>query len=147
MQITECVVGCLFSTQVNNGLDLDMPRLITPQEGINDWPEEQRRGWLRENGYDLSVDMEGGNTVWSHAVYTNLTVVSNDRWEDDSLAWVAQTLQPGDLAGELVFWSLPKQPFPLTFAFHTADGTAGLFRVTAYSTEEKTVTIQVRKEG
>jgi len=65
-----------------------------------------------------SIDLEGANAVWLHAVNTNLAVVANDRWEDDALAWVAQRLHPGDLSGELIFWGLPRQPCPQTRFIH-----------------------------
>lgn len=141
---SEFVVGCPFTTSVDNGLDLDVPALITRPEGLNDWSKAERRRWLREHSYDLSTDIDEGGAVWLHAVCANLTVVANTHWEDTSLAWVAQLLPPGEAACGIVFWELPRQPFPITFAFHTADGTAGLFRVTAFSVERQTVTVQVR---
>ncbi len=141
--MTELTVNGLWAAPKDNGVDLDGRRLMTRAEGIDQWTEEKRRRWLNETGCDLSVDL-GEKGAWLHAVATNLTVVANTRWEDKDLSWVKNTQQPGSLASPLIFWELPQGVLPITFAFRTINGTAGIFRVTAYSVTDKNATIQIR---
>ena len=142
-EVTELTVNGLWAASTDNGIDLDGRCLMTRPEGIDDWTEEKRLQWLDDNGYDLSVDL-GDKGVWLHAVATNLTVVPNPKWQDSDLSWVSDILQPGRQSSPLVFWQLPEDVLPLTFAFRTADGTSGLFRVTAFSPEDKKATLQIR---
>lgn len=142
-EVTELTVNGCWAAPTDNGVDLDGMCLMTRPDGIDDWSEDKRQQWLNDNGYDLSVDL-GEKGVWLHAVATNLTVVPNAKWEDDDLSWVSGTLQPGPQASPLVFWCLPDGPLPITFVFRTLNGTAGIFRVTAHSVEEKKATIQIK---
>jgi hypothetical protein len=141
--VIELIVNGVWSAAENNGVDLDGCRLMTRPNGIDQWTEEKRREWLNDNGYDLSVDL-GDKGVWLHAVATNLTTIPNARWDEKDLSWVTATLQPGSRSSPLIFWELPKGVLPITFAFRTMDGAAGLFRVTAYSVDEKKATVQIR---
>jgi hypothetical protein len=142
-KVTELIVNGLWAAPKDNGVDLDGLCLMTRPDGIDDWTEEKRRQWLNDNGYDLSVDL-GDKGVWLHAVATNLASILNAQWKDESLSWIADTLQPGSLSSPLIFWQLPEDVLPITFAFRTMDGTSGVFRVTAYSVEDKKATIQIR---
>lgn len=143
-KVREFVVGCFDTAPKDNGLDLDGLRLMTRPEGINSWPAEKRTAWLRENGYDLSVDFDG-KKMWVHGVNTNIVVVAGTLWDEADLSWIIRTLQPGAASSALVLWELPSTvALPLTFAFRTVNGASGLFRVTAFSQADKQATIQVR---
>jgi len=126
------------------GVDLDGLRLLARPEGLDNETENERRHWLRENGYDLSIDLDDDKVAWIHGVETNLTVIPNDKWDNADLSWVVKTLQIGTLSSPLILWELPQDVIPITFAFRTANETSGVFRVTAYSQREKTATIQVK---
>ncbi len=128
----------------NSGVDLDGLRLLTRPDDIDRRTEEERRQWLRANGYDLSIDLDDEKVVWVHGVETNLTVIPNDRWDEPDLSWIGETLQRGTLSSPLVLWELPQDILPLTFAFRTENGTSGLFRITAYSRHDKKATIQIK---
>lgn len=117
--------------------------LLTRPEDIDKWTEDERRRWLNDHGYDLSVDVSEKG-VWLHAVATNMVVVAGDRWSEGDLSWVTTTLQPGASSSPLIFWELPKGVLPITFAFRTLSGIAGVFRVVAYSMERRNATIQIR---
>ncbi len=140
---TELTVNGIWSAPENNGVDLDGRCLLTRPEGIDNWSEGKRLQWLKDNGYDLSVDINDKG-VWLHAVETNLMVIPNSRWEDTDLSWIQGTLQSGSLASPLVFWELPQGVLPITFAFRTANGRSGVFRMTAYSLNKRKATLQVR---
>ena len=141
--VTELAVNGIWSAPKDNGVDLDGLRLMTRPEGIDGWTAGKRQQWLTGSGYDLSVDINEKG-VWLHAVETNLMVIPNERWEDSNLSWIRDILQPGALSSPLVFWELPPGLVPVTFAFRTRNGTAGIFRVTAYSQEKRQATIHVK---
>lgn len=139
----ELTVNGIWSAPENNGVDLDGQRLLTRPEGIDAWSEDKRRQWLKDNGYDLSIDINEKG-VWLHAVETNLVVIPDGKWGDADLSWIQEILQDGSQSSPLVFWELPKGVLPMTFAFRTANGKSGLFRIAAYSQEARKVTIEVK---
>ena len=143
LDVTQFVVNGIWSADENDGVDLDVPRLLTRPAGIDKWTEDKRRKCLGDNSYDLSVDINNGG-VWLHAVETNLTVVPNGRWQEPDLSWVRITLQSGKESNPLVFWELPRNTFPITFAFRTGSGRPGLLRVMSASQEERTALLAVR---
>lgn len=143
LKITELTVAGIGSAPENNGIDLDGRRLLTRPAGIDDWTETIRRQWLRNNGYDLSVDINDKG-VWLHAVEMNLLVIPDSKWDDTDLSWIRSVLQAGALSSPLVFWELPPGLLPITFAFRTGNGVAGVFRVVAYSAGDRTATIQIK---
>ena len=56
-----------------------------------------------------------------------------------------ETIEPGNVSGPLTFWEIPPElPSAPTFAFRTASGTAGIFRVTHTAPDTKQVTLQIR---
>ncbi len=126
------------------GVDLDGLCLLVRPEDLDSRTENERRQWLRENGYDLSIDLDDDEAVWIHGVETNLTVIPNEKWDNSDLSWIGQILQDGTGSGPLVLWELPRDILPITFAFRTANGTSGVFRVTAYSQKDKKATVQVK---
>ena len=140
---TELTVNGIWSAPENNGVDLDGLRLLTRPDGIDNWLDDKRRQWLKDNGYDLSVDINEKG-VWLHAVETNLVVIQNGRWEHANMSWIEGILQGGSLSSPLVFWEIPQGVLPITFAFRTANGKSGVFRITAYSQEARKVTIEVK---
>lgn len=140
---TELTVNGIWSAPRNNGVDLDGLCLLTRPEGIDDWSEDRRRQWLKHNGYDLSVDINEKG-VWLHAVETNLVVIPDGKWEDADLSWIKGILQDGSQSSPLVFWELPQRVLPISFAFRTANGKSGVFRITAYSQEDRKLTLQVK---
>lgn len=142
-EMTELTVNGVWASPKDNGVDLDGHRLMTRPDGIDQWTEEKRRLWLNDNGYDLSVDLNDKG-VWLHAVTTNLTTVPNARWDASDLSWVKATLQSGAQSSPLIFWELPQGLLPITFAFRTMNGAAGLFRITTYSVKDKKATIQIK---
>jgi len=140
---TELTVNGIWSAPKNNGVDLDGLRLLTRPAGIDKWSDDKRRQWLKDNGYDLSIDINKKG-VWLHAVETNLVVIPDGRWRDADLSWVQEILQDGSRSSPLVFWELPQGVLPMTFAFRTANGKSGVFRIAAYSQEARKVTIEIR---
>jgi hypothetical protein len=142
-EMSRLVVNGIWSADANNGVDLDVPRLLTRPEGIDKWTEEKRRKWLHDNSYDLSVDVNNGG-VWLHAVETNITVVPNEKWLDADLSWIRSTIQSGIESSPLVFWELPRNIFPVTFAFRTGGGASGLLRVTSASQDQRTASLSIR---
>jgi hypothetical protein len=142
-EITQLTVNGLGAASENSGIDLDGRCLITRPAGIDDWTEEERIDWLIKNGYDLSVDLDA-NSPWLHAVATNMTITPNQRWDEPDVAWIAGALQPGSPTNPLTFWQLQEPELPVTFAFRTKTGASGMFRLTAYLTEEKKATIEIK---
>ena len=142
-ELAELTVNGIWSAPEDNGVDLDGMRLLTRPEGIDKWSEEKRRKWLMDNGYDLSVDVNEKG-VWLHAVAMNLVVIPNGRWEDADMSWIEGILQGGSLSSPLVFWELPQGVLPISFAFRTANGKSGIFRIASYSQQDRTATLQVK---
>lgn len=146
VKTVELTVNGIWSAPENNGVDLDGLQLLTRPDGIDKWDADKQRQWLRDNGYDLSIDLNERG-VWLHAVDTNIVAVPSGKWDEKNLSWIASEMAPGSASGPLVFWELPADLTPITFAFRTRNGASGILRVVAYSQEERTATIQVKLDG